>query len=235
VFNLNDNFKLYTDDSFSSYSNYKKHWVAGLQTKPAFVESYGTSKMIVIQFKTLGAFIFLEQPLQYFTDAYINLDDVFRHAADETWEKLQYAVTIEEKMAVTEKFLYREYLAHKMPNEKLVNAVDSILSTKEQVPIKNICKEFNISRKHLNNLFKLYAGVSPKVLSSIHRFQHVIKKMSQVKPNSFTSFAYEWEYFDQAHFNNDFKRFSGLNPTAYLNLVESKPSLKIVPHFLPFD
>ncbi|MBK8414369.1 MAG: hypothetical protein IPL22_07550 [Bacteroidetes bacterium] len=47
--------------------------------------------------------------------------------------------------------------------------------------------------------------------------------------------AYELEYFDQAHFNNDFKRFTDLKPTEYVKLTEHIPSLKHVPHFIPFQ
>jgi hypothetical protein len=70
------------------------------------VESYGESKMVVIQFKTLGAYAFLNQPLRYFTNNYINLDCVFKKEADEVWEQLQEAKTINEKFLLIENFLY---------------------------------------------------------------------------------------------------------------------------------
>ncbi len=38
VFNLEDNFKLYTDKHFDNHIDYKRHWVAGLQTQPTNVE-----------------------------------------------------------------------------------------------------------------------------------------------------------------------------------------------------
>ena len=71
VFNLEDHFKLFTDKQFTKYNDFKKHWVAGLQTKPTNVASYGVSKMLVVQFKTLGASVFLNKPLHYFTDNYV--------------------------------------------------------------------------------------------------------------------------------------------------------------------
>src|SRR5690606_12822030 len=74
VFNLEDSFKLFTDREFTQHIDYKKYWVAGLQTKPRNVESYGKSHMFVVQFKTLGAFVFLNDPLHYYTNDYIPLD-----------------------------------------------------------------------------------------------------------------------------------------------------------------
>ena len=235
VYNLNDDFKLFIDNSFTDFINYKKYWVAGFQTKPTFVESYGTSKMIVVQFKTAGAFVFLNQPLLHFTDNYINLDDIFTNEANETWERLQATTTLNEKFLVVENVLYRKLLVNRLPNRKLLNAVDFLLQREGATSIESICKEFNVSRKHLNTMFKEYLGVSPKTLSTSYSFQNSLKKISQAKPETFTSFAYEMDFYDQAHFNNSFKKLSGLTPSEYSNLVGANPSMKIVPHFLPSE
>ena len=93
----------------------------------------------------------------------------------------------------------------------------------------------NISRKHLNNLSKEYTEVSPKMLSSSKKLQTSLKKISFLKQKKLTNVAYEVEYFDQAHFNNNFKRFSNLKLTEYVKLVEQISTLKIVPHFIPFQ
>lgn len=234
VFNLEDNFKLYTDKQFTEYIDYKKHWVAGLQTKPTNVESYGLSKMIVVQFKTLGAFVFLNDPLHYYTNEYIALDNVFNNEADEIWEQLQEARVLNEKFLIIENFLFRKLLVNKIPNKKLISTVEILLNNQRNFSISDICKQQNISRKHLNNLSKEYAGVSPKTLSSLNRLQSTLKNISSSKTEKLTTLALEQDYFDQAHFINDFKRFTELKPTEYAALVETNHSLKIVPHFIPY-
>jgi AraC-like DNA-binding protein len=233
VFNLNDPFKLFSDRQFSCYTDYKKYWVAGLQTQPTYVESYGESKMIVIQFKTLGAYVFLNQPLRHFTNNYINLDCIFNNEADEIWEQLKETKTINEKFLTTENFLYRKFLTNKIPKENLLSSIDLLFKNKAPVSIAAICRQHNISRKHLNFLFREYLGVSPKMLSSLNRFQSILNTISKSSPGKLTAIAYESDFFDQAHFNNNFKRFTGLKPTDYIKNVEIKPTLKIVPHFLP--
>jgi len=235
VFNLEDSFKLFTDKQFSQYIDYKKHWVAGLQTKPTNVESYGVSKMLVVQFKTLGAFLFLNDPLHYYTNYYIPLDSIFKKEADETWEQLQEAKSLNEKFLIIENFLYRKLLTNKLPNKKLISTIEILLDNKVNLSINEICKQLNISRKHLNDLSKEYVGVSPKMLSSLNRLQTTLKTISSSRTEKLTDVAYKLEYFDQAHFINDFKRFTYLKPTEYARLVEAKQSLKIVPHFIPFE
>jgi hypothetical protein len=100
------------------------------------VESYGESKMVVIQFKTLGAYIFLNHPLRNFTNHYINLDDVFKSDADEIWEQLKETKTSNEKFLIAENFLYRKLLTNKLPHEKLISSIDLLLKTKECISIK---------------------------------------------------------------------------------------------------
>ncbi|HRI22071.1 MAG TPA: helix-turn-helix domain-containing protein [Panacibacter sp.] len=235
VFNLNDNFRLFTDEKFTSFIDYKKHWVAGFQTQPTYVESYGESKMVVIQFKTLGAYIFLNQPLKSFINHYITLDCIFKNEADEIWEQLKEADTINEMFLIAEIFMYRKLLTNKIPNEKLIASIDLLLNNKESISVTAICLKYNISRKHLNFLFQEYLGISPKTLSSLLRFQTVLQSISKCKPDSLTHFAYELDFFDQAHFNNNFKRFTGLKPNDYIKNVATQPTLKIVPHFLPIE
>lgn len=234
VFNLEDNFKLFTDKAFTTYVDYKKFWIAGLQTKPTNVESYGLSKMIVVQFKTLGAFVFLNDPLHYYTNNYVTLDSIFSKEAEETWEKMQEAKSLNEKFFLIENFLYRKLLANRQPSKKLISTIDLLLNNKANLSISNICKQLNISRKHLNDLSKEYIGVSPKTIASLNRLQTTLKTLSSSTSEKLTDVAYQVEYFDQAHFINDFKKFTDLKPTEYAKLVGTKQSLKIVPHFIPF-
>lgn len=235
VFNLEDNFKLFTDSKFTQFINYKKHWVAGLQTKPTNVESYGISKMVVIQFKTLGAFVFLNNPLHYFTNNYIPLDKILNNEADEIWEQLKETKNINEIFLVVENFLNRKLLTNKLPNQKLISTIEILLDNKVNLSINKICNRLNISRKHLNNLSKEYVGVSPKTLFSLNRLQNILKTISVSPAEKLVNVAYRLEYFDQAHFTNDFKRFTNLTPNEYANLIDKRQSLKIVPHFIPLQ
>lgn len=235
VFNLEDNFKLFTDKEFISHIDYKKFWVAGLQTKPSNVESYGLSKMLVVQFKKLGAFVFLNDPLHYYTNRYVSLDSIFNNEAEETWEQLQEAKSKNEQFLIIENFLYRKLISNKMPDEKHFSTIKILLDNPKNLSINEICHKQNISRKHLNNITKKLIGVSPKSLTSLNRLQTTLKVISSSSLEKLTNVAYKANYFDQAHFINNFKQFTDLKPSEYVKLVNSNESMKIVPHFIPFS
>jgi AraC-like DNA-binding protein len=235
VFNLSDSFKLYSDSHFNQYIDYKKYWVAGLQTGPSYVENYGLSRMVVIQFRSFGACRFLREPLRQFADSYVDLDCLLHGEAEHTWEQLQEAKTVARKFEVTESFLEKRLARHGSAPHRILPGLTRSLHPGPGNPVQDICRNFNISRKHLNFLFGEYLGVSPKMYLSLERFQKTLVTISRSKPARLTELAYELDYFDQSHFSNNFKRFTGLNPNEYVRRLESNPSLRYMPHFLPYD
>ncbi len=234
VFNLQDHFKLFTNETFSDYTNYKYHWIAGLQTQPSHVQSYGTSKMLVVQFNTLGAFVFLNDPLHYYTNQYVPLDCIFNSEVNNIWEQLNETPSRNAQFQIIETFLNRILLTNKSTH-LLLSPVVKMLFQPNGEPISEICKKLKISRKHLNHLVKEQIGVSPKTISSLMRFQQTLKTISNAPEDKLTEMAYQLNYFDQAHFIKDFKKFSNLTPTEYAKMVKIKSSIKTVPHFIPFD
>lgn len=234
VFNLQDDFKLFSDKSFSQYTDYKRYWVAGLQTKPTYVASYGSSKMFVVQFKTIGASLFLNDSLHYFTNNYVNLDCIYNKEAEQTWEQLHIAKNRMQQFLCIENFLISKLAKHKLPNKKLEATVQLLLSNSSSISINQICNYVNLSRKHLNFLSKEFAGVSTKTIFSLIRLQQTLSAISSSPKEKLTNIAYDFDYFDQAHFISDFKRFTSITPREYAQLAEKTPSLQVVPHFIPF-
>jgi AraC-like DNA-binding protein len=60
-----------------------------------------------------------------------------------------------------------------------------------------------------------HTGLSPKSFNKISRFQLSLRLIAK-NEQPFTSIAYDCGYFDQSHFIRDFKSFTGLTPSAYL-------------------
>jgi AraC-like DNA-binding protein len=234
VFNLADSFKLFEDASFSRYSDFRKHWIAGLQTKPAHVASYGSSKMIIIQFRSLGASLFLRDSLHHYTNEFVTLDCVFSRKADLVWEQLMAADSFPKQILIAEQFLLRKMIRNKEPDSKLQSSIEILLTGHQETTIDQLCRMSNISRKHLNTLSKEFTGVSPKTIASLNRLQSALKTISTQPKQTLTATAYDLGYFDQAHFINDFRKFTTMTPTDYARIAQSHKETQMVPHFIPF-
>lgn len=96
------------------------------------------------------------------------------------------------------------------------STVDTILLTKGNTSINAILKETLSKRRQLERKFVKQIGISPKQLSKVIRLQTALKLLLNKQTESLTQIAYESEYYDQAHFNRDFKEFTGINPKEFL-------------------
>jgi methylphosphotriester-DNA--protein-cysteine methyltransferase len=94
--------------------------------------------------------------------------------------------------------------------------VDTILSTRGVTPINSILKDDLSKRRQLERKFMKQIGISPKQLGKVIRLQTALKMLLNQQSESFTTIAYESEYYDQAHFIKDFKEFTGTTPKEFL-------------------
>jgi AraC-like DNA-binding protein len=76
-------------------------------------------------------------------------------------------------------------------------------------------KSIGVSERHLSRIFREEVGMSPKLWCRIRRFQAIARNLHARVDTPWAELALECGYFDQSHFSNDFKAFSGLNPTTY--------------------
>lgn len=78
--------------------------------------------------------------------------------------------------------------------------------------IGQLAERYGIAMRTLQRTCKKYTGFSPKALFRISRIQKVLEG-GEVK--SMTELAFELEYYDQAHFINDFRRITGQSPAHF--------------------
>ncbi len=93
-------------------------------------------------------------------------------------------------------------------------AVHSVIDAKGNISVADLAGEHSLSTRQFERKFKEFAGLSPKLYSRIVRFQAA----TQFKLNGerdLTKIAYESGYYDQSHFINDFREFSGYTPKEY--------------------
>jgi len=73
------------------------------------------------------------------------------------------------------------------------------------------CSEFGVSARHLRRLTSQYLGLSPREFAKVFRFQKILHAMNT------ENCANVWAhcYYDQPHFNRDFKNMSGVTPNEF--------------------
>ncbi len=83
------------------------------------------------------------------------------------------------------------------------------------VTVNELSDQFEISRQFLNKTFKAHVNYTLKKFIIIVRIMSLAKFGINHSNFSLTEVALEFGYFDQAHFNYDFKRISGVSPSEF--------------------
>lgn len=83
--------------------------------------------------------------------------------------------------------------------------------------IRELSQQTMMSQRHLERLFKIYMGVSPKQVCNIVRIRRVLDGLWQSSHHrSLTDLALQFGYADQAHLANNFRHLIGMSITDYL-------------------
>ncbi|WP_224483431.1 helix-turn-helix domain-containing protein [Robertkochia aurantiaca] len=100
--------------------------------------------------------------------------------------------------------------------DELIRSVCTrIYEAKGMISVNQLSEEFEYSRQALNNRFKKRVFYGLKHFIMIVRIMSLIKRKVNHPEISFTRLAHTFQYFDQAHFNRDFKKVTGLEPKVF--------------------
>jgi AraC-like DNA-binding protein len=71
-----------------------------------------------------------------------------------------------------------------------------------------------VSNRHLIRTFRDVVGLPPKSFARIRRFHAALRALPAATARA--QLAFDLGYADQAHFNHEFRRLSGVTPSQYL-------------------
>lgn len=187
--------------------------LAGLQKSTRLINYDADTSAIIVIFKETGLSAFFRQPLHELFGQSISLDNFFSTSEILILqEQLTNCKSNLERIAVLEQFLLSK-LIHFSTDKLISAAISKINAVNGNVRIKKLAKEFFISQDAFEKRFRKTIGATPK------QFSHIVKMTTAITQHksvpSFLDMAFENGYYDQPHFNKDFKIFTGQTPTDF--------------------
>jgi AraC-like DNA-binding protein len=198
----------------------------GQITQPLAIRSIGSNTMMGIRFLPHGAALFLDGNAKAddFNNQVIDYRDVAGRQAAALHQRLLETNKERERIALIETFLLTTLEDRSKKRSQNLNIVNDVMhELRRQEPEENIntiASRYGISSRYLQKLFLQYTGLTPKLYSKIHRFQHSLRLVTK-NESPLTSIAYDCGYFDQSHFIREFKSFTGRTPSGYA--LETSP------------
>jgi AraC-like DNA-binding protein len=190
--------------------------IIGLYTQPYQVRFEQLVRVFGIRFKPEGLSALFGVPAAVFLEGFEDVSAGLGPDFDQYQEKARLAGGIEKIIALTERYLYRQFQRHGRTQGYIGAAAEQIRRNDDSLSIEALADDIFISKRQLEREFKNQLGISPKRYLRIQRFNRAQRLLEAKSARSLTELSYHCGYADQAHFIRDFRAFTGVNPTAFL-------------------
>ncbi|WP_232828312.1 helix-turn-helix domain-containing protein [Kribbella monticola] len=176
------------------------------------------TRSVGVHVKPWGLAPFLPMPAAELCDRPVTIEQVWgRRAVAELRDRLATADGPDEMLTLLEEELMRRL--SETAGLGLVRRTSSVIAaTGGAVAIGDLSEAAGISSTHLAQRFKELVGVTPKRLARTQRFAAAVFAINPAGPIDWSYLAARAGYFDQAHFGHEFRAFTGLTPTRYVEI-----------------
>jgi AraC-like DNA-binding protein len=174
----------------------------------------GLSRVLGISLHPAGAFAVLGRPLHEMTGITVDLTDMVGAASRELAEHCVCAETPQQLLRAAASWI-TERTAGRTADPAVAWMAQQIEQRAGDVAIAELRQQVGWSKTRITERFKEQIGVTPKFLARIIRFRRVLEQVHHTQ-GSLTEIALRGGYFDQAHFNAEFRELSGFTPGAFL-------------------
>jgi AraC-like DNA-binding protein len=152
-------------------------------------------------------------PANEITDQSVDIKTLCGRQGEDLEEKIMLALSNEQRIHLVIDFLEVQLKKMKPELSTLCSSVKTISNTYTAISVNALASSNFLSLRQFERRFKEFSGFSPKQFLRIARFNSLLNKPFQDK--RLTEIAFDFGYYDEAHFSHDFKQFSGVSPKEY--------------------
>jgi AraC-like DNA-binding protein len=148
------------------------------------------------------------------TNQNYDLTQLLGQAGGELAERITLADDNRQRIQIITHFIEGKLKAEPNQSPAITAAIRSIIQTGELVRVATLADRCCLSERQFERNFKALAGFGPKLFSRIVRFQ-AATRAHRISYPSLAQLALTCGYYDQSHFIQDFKEFSGYYPREF--------------------
>jgi AraC-like DNA-binding protein len=190
-----------------------RSFVAAPHTRHAVVESFEDQHCVEIRLTPPGAHLVLGVPLDELADRTDPFDAVW--GDDRLIDRLHDLPSWAQRFDLLDAVLAKRLAAARPLAPEVDGAWSRLVATHGAAPVAALAREAGWSRRHFAARFAAAAGLPPKTFARVLRFGRA-KELLERPGLSLAEIALEAGYYDQAHFNRDFRAFAGCTPTELI-------------------
>ncbi len=194
--------------------------VVGSRAVYEIVSQTDMADLVGVLFEPGGFAAFAHDAVDRFSNLSTDLEDLCGVKVRSLRDRLREAPDAIARFRLLEAFL-SERMAGRLgePASAHENTVRYALDRFGQAPamttVRDVARETGWSERRLSQLFREAVGHSPKVWCRIQRFQRAVQRLHSGADVRWAELALDCGFYDQSHFANEFRAFSGVDATTY--------------------
>ena len=154
-------------------------------------------------------------PLDEFRDRTLSLRDFGSGALRDLEDQVRHARGAAAVMACFDRFFLAALNAASKPPGIADALARRIHASRGTVPILDWAREARVDARHLERSFSRAFGMTPKKYARVIRFKHLYRQLQAAQPGRAPLAEHIGDFYDQSHFNREFRHFTGIAPRAF--------------------
>jgi len=226
VINLDDDrVRIYESENLTKFRLLEGAIFMGAQTEFFIIDTAEQRNVIGAQFAAGGAFPFLDAPAGELEGLHVSVGDLLPAEHRRIRERLLEIPSPVERCRQFERELLAMAAGRMEIRADVAYAAKALDDPARSVADVAACS--GLSSRRLTQVFRDAVGLTPKAYSRVRRFQRALRGLQSPEAPDWVEIALDCGYYDQSHFNNDFREFSGIVPSEYVAV--KTPHLNHVP------
>jgi AraC-like DNA-binding protein len=192
--------------------------VVGARSVYEIVDTSDMADLIGIVFSPGGFTPFVSEAAHHFSNQTVPLDSIWGADTDRLRDRLREIESPQSRLLFLEQFLAARFAARldqapRLPQIKF--ALRWFADNPNIASVGETARQIGWSERRFSQVFREEVGLSPKVWCRVQRFQRAVRQLHAGVDMRWAELALDCGYYDQSHFANEFRAFSGVDATTY--------------------
>ena len=194
--------------------------VVGARSIYEIVNSSDMADLIGIVFQPDGFPVFARDRADLFSNRDVDLEDVWGTPVLGLRDRLRELPSPMQRLHCFERFLAHTFTAPLLEPRPVHHcavgyALQQFAHTPSVLTVRDVARNTGWSERRFSQVFREQVGLPPKVWCRLRRFQRAVKQLHAGADVRWAELAQDCGYYDQSHFANEFRAFSGVDVTTY--------------------
>ena len=194
------------------HPHFSNAFIAGQLTRPIQVTFHGFLHCLCVKLQPWALKALFDTDSMHFTNKATDLSDVLHHSL---YDQLSDAENDQDRIETVERLLVSLLKKNHASVSPVTRSVVNFFRNNTHLSLRSMEEILECSGRTIQRRVREDVGMSPKLFHRIIRFNNAYhqKKINPGIP--LQDLAFNYGYYDQAHFINEFKEFTGQSPRGY--------------------